>query len=155
MSLRRESKTGVCIGDDLTRPTRSRRAFTLLEVMIASGILFMCLFAILALVANSLRNARTLQRQTVEVGSVASWLYTQLSPTNKIPEGVQDLDLSDLDESYRDYHCSWEAYQIATNNLYQVDILLRRRMGNDEGTKMSFIFYPANAQPSTFGGRLR
>jgi len=41
---------------------RSARAFTLLEVMIATGILFVAIFAILGLVFANLRNARLLQQ---------------------------------------------------------------------------------------------
>jgi len=49
-------------------------AFTLLEVMIASGILFLCLFAILQLLSSSLRGARILQRTTVDAGMRAGEL---------------------------------------------------------------------------------
>jgi Tfp pilus assembly protein PilV len=132
--------------------TRSS-AFTLLEVMIASGILFMCLFAILALVSNSLRNARILQRQKVEVGSVASWLYTQLVTTNRMPEGSQTLDLADLDKSFRDYQCDWQCEQVMTNGLYQIDIVLHRRSGDI--SQLSFYLFNPIAQQNTFGGGLR
>src|SRR5208283_4969437 len=37
-------------------------AFTLMEVMVAAGIFFMAVFAILALVSNTLRNARGLRQ---------------------------------------------------------------------------------------------
>ena len=49
-----------------------RSAFTLIEVTIAAGILFMCLFAILALLSNTLRNARSLQRTTLDAGMLAA-----------------------------------------------------------------------------------
>ena len=38
-----------------------RRAFSLMEVMIAIGIFFMCIFVVLSLVSSSLQNARRLQ----------------------------------------------------------------------------------------------
>ena len=52
--------------------TKATSGFTLLEVMIASGILFLCLFAILQLLSVSLRNARVLQRTQVDAGKLAS-----------------------------------------------------------------------------------
>ena len=48
----------------------SLRAFTLIEVMIAGGILFACLFAILAVLANCLSNARALNPGFREQGVI-------------------------------------------------------------------------------------
>src|SRR5580692_2494919 len=48
--------------------SHSERAFTLLEVMIAAGIFFMCIFAILSLVSTNIRNARLLQEPQVDAG---------------------------------------------------------------------------------------
>ena len=72
--------------------TRRTSAFTLLEVMIASGILFMCLFVILQLLSTSLKNARILQRSTVDAGMLAA----QLSLTNKLSEGTESGDFGKL-----------------------------------------------------------
>ena len=44
-----------------------RRAFTLLEVMIAVAIFFVSAFAILGLISSSLANVRRLQRPTTEL----------------------------------------------------------------------------------------
>src|SRR5438045_6918579 len=49
-------------------PRRGQVAFTLLEVMIACGIFFIAVFAILALVSNTLRNAQRLRRIEVDAG---------------------------------------------------------------------------------------
>src|SRR5258708_3278 len=95
---------GTCIGigqDRMTKLTdkrqNSRRAFTLMEVMIAVGILFMCLFAVLALLSNSLRSARMLQQhRTVDTATIAGLLYVQLANTNQVSEGEQRIDLEDL-----------------------------------------------------------
>jgi hypothetical protein len=57
-----------------------RRAFSLLEVMIAIAILFVGTFAILGLISSSLANARRLQRPLVD----ASALVGQLSLTNQL-----------------------------------------------------------------------
>src|SRR6185503_19703047 len=89
------------------RPERSRRAFTLLEVMIALGIFFMCTFAILALVSNTLRNARSLRRPQVDAGMAAS-IYVN---TNRFSEGSMSGDFGDVLDDY-----TWDAetYQFAT-----------------------------------------
>ena len=66
---------------------RSQTAFSLLEVMIASGIFFMTVFAILAMVSSVLRNARSLRRVELDAGMVAAQacclLYTSPSPRDR------------------------------------------------------------------------
>src|SRR2546430_16259229 len=54
---------------------RAKRAFSLLEVMIACGIFFIAVFAILALVSNTLRNARILRHVQVDAGMAAAELF--------------------------------------------------------------------------------
>src|SRR5262245_59155512 len=98
----------------------SLRAFTLLEVMIACGIFFIAIFAILALVSQTLRNARILRHVEVEAGMAAADLFK----TNMLFEGSETGDFGD---AYPEY--SWERiYTPAeSNGLWQVDIILRRR----------------------------
>ena len=88
--------------------------------MIASGIFFMAIFSILALISGVLRNARSLRRVELDPGMVAA----QASNTNKLTEGSQSGDFGNL---YQDY--SWEAdqYEVGTNGLWQVDIVVHRR----------------------------
>ena len=74
-------KTELKIG---RRRGREQRAFSLLEVMIAIGIFFMAVFAILGLVSSSLENARRLQRPIVDASPVAGYLLQ----TNKLVEGI-------------------------------------------------------------------
>ena len=78
------------------RAKRSLSAFTLIEVMIACGIFFMATFAILALVASSLRNARALQRGDVDAGMAAAQIF-QLLKTNRQAD-ISGLDIEPLDE---------------------------------------------------------
>ncbi|HLX69824.1 MAG TPA: prepilin-type N-terminal cleavage/methylation domain-containing protein [Verrucomicrobiae bacterium] len=102
----------------------SRRGFTLMEVMIACGILFMCLFGILALVSNSLRNARALQQhKSVDAGTVASMIYVALANTNSVTEGEIPVDLSDTLPGYK---CFSTLTQIGSNGLCQVDFEVQR-----------------------------
>lgn len=93
---------------------RTSAAFTLIEVMIASGILFICLFAMLGVLANALRNARALQRHNVDAGMLAA----ELSLTNKLEEGS---DSGDFGDTYPDYRWTRQIYEVASNGLFEVD----------------------------------
>ena len=108
------------ISDSLAASAKPASAFSLLEVMIACGIFFMCVFAILALVANVLRNARSLRRVEVDAGMVAAQIYK----TNKLFEGTESGDFGNL---YRDYSWQTETTEAGTNGLFQVDIIVRQR----------------------------
>jgi Tfp pilus assembly protein PilV len=103
------------------------RGFTLLEVMIAVGILFMCLFAVLALVGNSLRSARRLQQhRTLDTATVSGLAYVAAANTNQLTEDDPgDLHLDDL---YPDggYKGKWYPTLAGTNGLWQIDVLVER-----------------------------
>lgn len=110
-------------------------AFTLIEVMIAGGILFVCLFAILALVANCLRNARALQRLPVDAGMLAA----ELSLTNRLEEGSDSGDFGNL---YRDYEWRRQIYEVDTNGLFEVDFTVSHRTGSQPvESHMSILLY--------------
>jgi len=116
----------------------ARAAFTLLEVMIACGIFFMAVFAILAMVSSVLRNARSLRRTELDAGMVAA----QVCKTNKLYEGSESGDFGNL---YPD--CSWETdtYEAGTNGLWQVDIVVRRRGVQQPVDSMSiYVFSPGS-----------
>ncbi len=125
----------------------SKLAFTLLEVMIACGIFFMASFAILALVAGTLRNARALQRGDVDAGMAAAQLYPTLR-TNRDEFGSAS---GDFGETYPD--CSWEAewepYQ--TNGLLSVDIIVNRRGVRQPIDHMTFWVYSPNVRTGPVG----
>ena len=97
--------------------------FTLLEVMIACGIFFMATFAILALVAGTLRNARVLQRTDLDAGMAAA-LVSQMLKTNREAQATFSGDFGD---SYPDYSWSAEANPYDTNGLLEVNIILNKR----------------------------
>jgi hypothetical protein len=121
----------------------TRAAFSLLEVMIAGGIFFMAIFAILAMVSGVLSNARSLRRVELDAGMVAA----QISITNKLSEGTQSGDFGNL---YPEY--SWEAdeYEVGTNGLWQVDIVVRRRGLQKPADIMSVWLFRPESQ-SGFG----
>jgi hypothetical protein len=119
--------------------TRARAGFTLLEVMIAVGVLFMCLFAVLALLTNSLASARRLQtHRDIDTGSIAGLIYVQLANTNSLNEGPVDVD---LEEMFPGCKCTADLTQVGTNGLCQVDFDVERNQ-KLEAQSHFFIFLP-------------
>ncbi len=130
-------------------------AFTLLEVMIAGGILFICLFAILSLVSNGLRNAAILQHQRVDASMAAAILTVQFTTTNQVAEGS---GTGDFGKAYPDYHYDWELKQEenGTNGLCQLHIEVRGRSLNKKAeSELTTLLYLPNLQQSGFGGTRR
>ncbi len=129
-------------------------AFTLLEVMIACGIFFMATFAILALVASTVRSARALQRGEVDAGMAAAQVYETLK-TNRLEVGTMR---GDFGENYRDYsyEASWDVdfEGGATNNFLKVDIIVKRRDLRNPFDTMTIWVYAPNAK-SGFGPAIR
>ncbi len=132
---------------------RHHSAFTLLEVMIAGGVLFLCLFAILALVSNGLRNAAILQHQRVDASMAAALLTVQFSTTNQVAEGSGS---GDFGKAYPDYHYDWELKQEenGTNGLCRLYIQVRSSSLNKkpESELTTLIYLPNLQQNGNFGG---
>jgi len=121
----------------------------LVEVMVALGVFFMAMFTILGLVSNSLRNARALQRKTVDAGMVAA----ELSLTNKLVEGLETGDFGDI---YPEFEWTRDIYEVQTNGLFQVDMIVQRRAGGAVESKMSILlFRPESPQGGLSRGTLR
>lgn len=128
---------------------RGIRAFTLLEVMIAMGIFFMATFAILALVSNTLRNARALHQDSVDPAMLAA----QLSITNRLGEGS---DSGDFGELYPDYTWTREIFEVGSNGLFEVDFTVRHRYGREKSeTHLGVLFFRPESQPGAGGGVFR
>jgi Tfp pilus assembly protein PilV len=116
-----------------------REAFTLLEVMIATGIFFMAIFAILSLVSTNLRNARLLQEPQVDAGM----LLADLVQTNKLTEGGDSGDFGDL---YPGYRWTCDIHQVLTNGFFQVDYVVTRPGGGPGAeTSLSALLYRPNS----------
>ncbi|MCX6912973.1 MAG: hypothetical protein NT167_08005 [Verrucomicrobia bacterium] len=122
---------------------RSQTAFSLLEVMIASGIFFMTVFAILAMVSSVLRNARSLRRVELDAGMVAA----QACNTNKLTEGTDSGDFGNL---YPGYSWQTDTYEVETNGLWQVNIVVHRHGISQPVDLMSIYLYRPESQ-SGFG----
>jgi prepilin-type N-terminal cleavage/methylation domain-containing protein len=123
----------------------ARRGFTLVEVMFALVAFCTATFVILALVANSLSNARRLQRPMVDAGVVASWL----SQTNLVV-GIHHINLGELlGDAYNNYTCDYDVERARTNKLFQVDFVVqndRTEPGeNPVVSKMSILLYSPNS----------
>jgi len=127
--------------------------------MVALAIFFMAVFTILGLLSTVLSNARALQkRKPADAGMVAAYL---LSVTNQLIEGLQSgtfEDLGDFGGSYRDYEWTFDAREVETNGLWQVDCIVQRRPGGLLQSKLSFFVYSPQSRGSmsgAMGGGLR
>jgi len=129
---------------------KRRRAFTLLEVMIAIAILFLGTFAILDLISSSLANARRLQRPLVDASAIAS----QLAATNILVEGFYSGNLGDtLGKAYNGYKWSEEIREVQSNKLFQADITIQNANGNPEIiSRTTSLFYRPQSPPGSLDG---
>jgi hypothetical protein len=127
------------------------RAFTLIEVMIASGILFVCLFAILGVLGNTLRSARSLQRSPVDAGMLAA----QLSLTNKVAEGRDSGDFDNYGDSFRDFSWESDVFIAETNGLFAADLLVFRRGQREPESRMTILLFKPESAVTPGGGAPR
>ncbi len=114
--------------------------------MIACGIFFVALFAILGLVSNTLRRAHSLRRVGADAGMVAA----QFFKTNRLYEGS---DSGDFGKLYPDYSWTSQTSEAETNGLFQVDIVVNRRGDPDPVDAMSIWIYSPLSAAGPFGGR--
>lgn len=126
------------------------RAFTLIEVMFAIVVFCTAMFTILALVANSLSNARNLQRPMVDAGEIAS----VLSQTNLV-EGSYHENLGDLlGDAYNGYNCTYVIQEVQSNKLFEVDFQIQDSQSSsaNPASKMSILLYSPNSQAGSLDG---
>jgi type II secretory pathway pseudopilin PulG len=128
----------------------ARRAFTLLEVMFAVVAFSTATFAILALVSNSLGNARRLQRPMVDAGVLAG----ELSQTNQLVEGVVSDDLGNqLGRAYQGYKWTRDIREAQTNKLFQADFIIQNNSGDKPVvSKMSILLFRPNSPAGSLDG---
>src|SRR5471030_1567546 len=112
---------------------RGRRAFSLLECMIAIAAFVIATFAILALISQSLQNARRLQRPMVDAAMLAS----ELSLTNKLEEGT---DSGDFGKVYPGSTWAMATTEVLSNKLFEVDYVVQRPDGG-RPEKMSILLF--------------
>lgn len=135
------------------RRGRRGRAFTILEVMIAVAIFFMCVFAILGVVSQGLANARRLHRLDVDPGGALA----ELALTNRLTEGPLPMEIvSTFELMHPGYTLSGEIYEVATNGLFQVDFVVGGVVENRPViTEYSVLLFRPQSQPSGLGGLRR
>ena len=117
MTLNRpEKKTQPVCG--IERP----QACTLLEVLIAMGLFFLAVFAILDVTNQALRAARSLQINVPDASAFAAELYL----TNRLEEGRTPLSFEDVYEAnlYPGFSCEQDVREVGTNGLFQVDFII-------------------------------
>jgi len=125
--------------------TRSRRAFSLLEVMIAIGVFFMSIFMILSLVSSSLVNARWLQRPMVDAAMIAS----ELSLTNQLVEASQS---GDFGKAYPGYSWTADINEVQSNKLFQVDYVVVNDDHKQVVQTMSVLFFRPKSPAGSLDG---
>lgn len=121
-----------------TRHARGTESFTLLEVMIAMMIFFMAIFAILNLVAQNLRIARSLSLGEPDVGTVAAELFMEAATNRDLRGGSTSGDFGEL---YPD--ASW----VADLNLVVTNSASRGQEGDPGLYEANItVTWPENSQ---------
>ena len=148
MSARNQTPV-ACGATDAGARGNSASGFTLIEVMIAAGILFTCLFAILALMSGALRNARALQREKPELASMAAAeLFAVFNNTNQVADGTGSAEFGD---SFPGYRYDWDVEEIATNGLCEVNITVSEHGQPTE--KLNTVMFLPNLKKTAGGFR--
>lgn len=131
-----------------SRRSSTVSGFTLLEVMIACFVFFLVAFSVLQMTTVSIVAAKSLQRNTVDVGLLAA----EVTATNKIyEEGPHSVDYQDL---YPDYLWEYNVRQYASNGLYEVEFVVTPKSGGPaSATRIKTLVYSKDSPPGVgFGG---
>src|SRR5258707_1312064 len=124
-------------------------AFSLLEVMIAVVTFCTAVFAILALVSQSLQNVKRLQRPMIDVAPID----VQLSLTNQFVEGITSGDLGDLlGDSYKGYNWTTDIVEEQTNKLFHADVVIQRSADKTIIAQERLLYYKPNSPAGSLEG---
>lgn len=119
----------------------ARRAFTLIEVVVAGAVLAISLMGILLMCSTGIRTARALDRVHVDASSLAA----ELSLTNRLEEGLESGDFGEIHPGY-----AWrrEIVQVQTNGLFRVDFAVWSSMDRPgtESRMSILLFRPDSIQ---------
>jgi type II secretion system protein I len=132
----------------LSKESRARgsAAFTLIEVMLAITIFFMAMFAILGVLASGVRAASLLRSNGPTAGMVAA----QLSATNKLEEGSESGTFQDI-PIYQGYKWASNSREVATNGLFEVDVVVTDPSGNQSSILSVLLYRPDSGNGQTMG----
>jgi Tfp pilus assembly protein PilV len=117
--------------------TADRVAFTLIEVMLAITIFCMAMFAILGVLGSGVRAATLLRNN----GPTAGMILAEISATNKLEEGSQPVSFDDV-PLYKDYRPECQVREVATNGLFEVDVVVYDSSGNAFSTLSALLYRP-------------
>jgi Tfp pilus assembly protein PilV len=135
------------------RVNHSENAFSLLEVMIALAIFFMCIFAILGVVTRGVSQARNLKPIEIDASSALA----QLSLTNRLEEGpISDEIIKNFEAMYPGYTVGGDIYEVRSNGLFRIDFYVGGLTTTKKGaaSKSSvLLFRPMSQQRGAFGRR--
>jgi hypothetical protein len=115
---------------------RPNHAFTLIEVMIAIAIFFMCMFAILGVFSVGLHSALLLRRDGPTPGMIAA----ELSLSNQFDEGTTLSGT--FGDTYPNYSWTADVINAATNGLYRLNISVLAPQGNVDSTLSILLYRP-------------
>ncbi len=118
-------------------PSQEAQAFTLIEVMLAITIFFMAMFAILGVLTSGVRAATLLRNN----GPTAGMVIAQLSATNKLEQGSVSGTFRDI-PIYKDYRWVSNVHEVATNGLFQVDVVVVDQNGNQSSMLSALLYRP-------------
>jgi hypothetical protein len=110
------------------------RAFTLIEVVLATAILFACMFAILGLMASGIHAASILKQSGPTPGMIAA----EMTMSNKLEEGFDSGTFQGID-AYREYSWQRQVQLYSTNGLFKVDITVFRN--GEAANSLSMLLY--------------
>ena len=131
------------------------QAFTLLEVLVASAIFFICAFAVMSLLSQGLASARALQQREPDIGILAA----AFSLTNAVEEGTESGNFEDIAPGlYPGYTWVRDVYEVGSNGLYRVDFMVvhdgrRKGRGVSEYHLSTFKWAPGSKRGMGGSGR--
>src|SRR5665213_3054116 len=133
-------------GDAAPRRPGRRSAFSLIEVMVATTIFFMAMFAILGVLGAGIHAASILRNSGPTAGMAAGYYYV----TNKIVEGNDSGDFGDI-ASYQGYQWRSSAVEVATNGLFKMEFVVIDPQGNQSSTLDVLIYNPNSGSGQRMG----
>jgi hypothetical protein len=121
-------------------------AFTLMEVMLAITIFFMAMFAILGVLASGVRAATLLRNN----GPTAGMVIAQLATTNMLTEGSDMGTFKDV-PIYDGYKWVSQCREVATNGLFQVDVVVVDPNGVQSSIVSALLYRPDSGNGQKMG----
>jgi hypothetical protein len=128
------------------RPPASARAFSLIEVMVATTIFFMAMFSILGVLCAGIHAASILRTSGPTAGMAAGYYFV----TNQIVEGTDGGDFSDI-AGYKGYIWRSSAVEVATNGLFKMEFVVIDPRGNPSSTLDVLIYNPTSGNGQHMG----